>query len=156
MILKGQENALVRSLNEQLTNAQRSIIAFKEAVERDSARGRDTTRWEFLIEKNAAVAETLEAAIGAVRFAASESAAFAACFETLDRAERESDRQDAEELERNAQLAKTYDTREEAVADGVRWPYEYHCYSCGCSFWAEWRSRYSPSPKCPICLNEDF
>lgn len=59
------------------------------------------------------------------------------------------------ERERKERLKKSYDTKEDALADGVESPFEYHCWECGKTFWAEWRSNYSPAAICPTCETEN-
>lgn len=60
-----------------------------------------------------------------------------------------------EERERQEQLKKSYSTKEEAVKNGIENPSEYHCWECGKTFWAEWRSNYSPAATCPFCYTEN-
>lgn len=57
--------------------------------------------------------------------------------------------------EREERLGRTFDTKEEAIKDGIEEPFEYRCWECGKSFWAQWRSDYSPAAICPICSTEN-
>lgn len=59
------------------------------------------------------------------------------------------------EKQRKERLKKSYETKEAAIADGIENPFEYHCWECGKTFWAEWRSNYSPAAVCPICETEN-
>lgn len=58
------------------------------------------------------------------------------------------------EQERRDKLMKSYSTLEEAKGDID--PTEYNCMECGASFYAEYRSKYSPAPRCPICGTQDW
>lgn len=60
-----------------------------------------------------------------------------------------------EERERKQRLRKSYNTKEEAIENGIENPFEYHCWECGKTFWAEWRSNYSPAAVCLICGTEN-
>lgn len=57
--------------------------------------------------------------------------------------------------DRKERLSKSYDTKEEAIINGIENPFEYHCWECGNHFWAEWRSNYSPAAICPTCETEN-
>jgi hypothetical protein len=69
----------------------------------------------------------------------------------------ETDRETAKEIEEHRRfLAKIFYTKEEAIEAGANQPTQYHCDECGADFWAEWRSKYSPSPTCPVCEGDDM
>ena len=57
--------------------------------------------------------------------------------------------------ERNEKLKKSYKTKEQAIADGIENPLKYNCWECGKTFWAKWRSNYSPAAVCPVCETEN-
>ena len=57
-------------------------------------------------------------------------------------------------------MKKTFQTKENALINGLQHPMEYTCYECGATYWAEKRiSDYSKSlygiPTCPICDVDD-
>lgn len=66
------------------------------------------------------------------------------------------DRQTAKEAEvRNRFMQRTWKNKKSAEEGGCKSPIEYVCHECGCRFWAELRSRYTPVPYCPGCDAED-
>lgn len=58
------------------------------------------------------------------------------------------------EIERNAKLMLSYTSLEEAKKNID--PTEYHCEECGTTFYAEYRSKHSVAPRCPVCEIQDW
>ena len=57
-------------------------------------------------------------------------------------------------IEENAKLMLSYTSLEEAKKNID--PTEYHCNECGARFYAEYRSKYSSAPRCPVCEVSDW
>lgn len=54
--------------------------------------------------------------------------------------------------DREKDLFKSWLTKEEVDGDVTEW----HCHECGTTFYAKYRSKYSPAPVCPACGAHDW
>ena len=51
-------------------------------------------------------------------------------------------------------LNRVFETKDAAEKHGCTSAIEYICHECGTHFWAQWRSKYSLGPSCPLCKDE--